>query len=87
MFKKVLIAEDQQSISKGLKGILKDHNINNVQTTDCCDNALLKIKASLTKNTPFDLLITDLSFREAHTLKDVSSGIDLICNVKKTSPI
>lgn len=86
MFNKVLIAEDQQIFSKGLKGMLKDHDIDNVQTTDCCDNALLKIRASLAKKEPFDLLITDLSFRESHSLKDISSGTNLIRNVKKIQP-
>lgn len=86
MFKKILIAEDQQSISKGLKSILKDLSIHDIETSDHCDNALLKIKASLIKENPFDLLITDLSFKDNHYLSHVSSGEELIEEVKKIQP-
>ncbi len=86
MFKKVLIVEDQQSISKGLKSILKDLNIDNIEASDNCDNALLKIRASLIKKKPFDLLITDLSFREGYHLSNLSCGEELIEQVKKVQP-
>ncbi len=86
MFKKILLVEDQQSISKGLKSILNDLDIYNVETSDYCDNALLKIKASLAKKQPYDLLITDLSFKDDYFLKTIGSGEELIEQVKKIQP-
>ncbi|WP_303318513.1 response regulator [Flavivirga abyssicola] len=86
MYKKVLIAEDQQTISKGLKSSLETFGIGKIDTTHYCDNAILKIKAALKKNMPFDLLITDLSFKEDHHSRDVKSGTELIEQVKKIQP-
>lgn len=86
MFKKILIAEDQQSISRGLQSTLTELDIPHIETADYCDNALLKLKSSLLKNVPFDLLITDLSFREDHKLRKLYSGEDLIREVRKIQP-
>ncbi|WP_299434966.1 response regulator [uncultured Aquimarina sp.] len=86
MFKKILVAEDQQSISAGLKSTLTKLDIPLIETVDYCDNALLKLKAALLKNVPFDLLITDLSFKEDHRLRKLRSGEDLIEQVKKIQP-
>ncbi|OED44380.1 hypothetical protein AB832_02050 [Flavobacteriaceae bacterium (ex Bugula neritina AB1)] len=86
MFKKILIAEDQQSISKGLQSTLMGFNIPNIKTAYYCDNALLKLKVALTENAPFDLLITDLSFKEDHRLRKLRSGEDLIEQVRKIQP-
>lgn len=86
MYKKILVVEDQQSISKGLKSILKDMNIDNVDVSDSCDNALLKVKASLVKKNPIELLITDLSFEEDYLTHTISSGDELIKHVKKVQP-
>ena len=43
-----------------------------------CDNALLRIKAAIQANTPYDLLITDLSFDEEQGDQVITSGAGLI---------
>ncbi|WP_024769997.1 DNA-binding response regulator [Aquimarina macrocephali] len=86
MFKKVLISEDQQSISVGLQNTLKEFCIQEIETVNYCDNALLKLRSARQKNIPFDLLITDLSFKEDHKLRKISSGDELIKQVRKIQP-
>lgn len=86
MFKKIIIAEDQQSVGKGLQSILEDLTNARVQTCSYCDDALLKIKASLKLNESFDLLVTDLSFQEDYLQGKITSGELLISKVKKIQP-
>lgn len=86
MFQKILIAEDQNSIHKGLENTLKEINIKDIVTVQYCDDALLKIKASLNTKKPFDLLITDLSFKEDHRDRILTSGEELIKAVGAIQP-
>ncbi|AUP78819.1 response regulator transcription factor [Flavivirga eckloniae] len=86
MFQKVLIAEDQNSIHKGLENILKDLNIKEIATAQYCDDALLKIKAALNTESPIELLITDLSFKEDHRDRTLTSGQELIEAVMNVQP-
>ncbi len=86
MFQKVLIAEDQNSIHKGLENILEELKIKEIITVQYCDDALLKIKASLKTERPFDLLITDLSFKEGHRNRTLTSGEALISAVRDLQP-
>lgn len=86
MFKKILIVEDQESIEKGLQVILKEKTKAEIQTSNYCDDALLKIKASLVNNATFDLLITDLSFQEDYLDNHIKTGERLISQVKKLQP-
>ncbi|NMH87652.1 response regulator [Flavivirga algicola] len=86
MFQKVLIAEDQNSIHKGLENTLKELNVSEIVTVQYCDDALLKIKASLNMGSPFDLLITDLSFKEDHRDRRLTSGEALIKAIKPIQP-
>lgn len=86
MFKKVLIAEDQHTIHKGLEATLNDLFVAEVHNVAYCDDALLKIKSALLANAPYDLLISDLSFKDDHRKKELSSGEDLIAAVKIVQP-
>lgn len=86
MFQKVLIAEDQSSIHQGLEKTLGDLSIKEVDMAQYCDDALLKIKAALKNNHPFELLITDLSFKEDHRQRTLTSGEALIEAVQKIQP-
>jgi two-component system capsular synthesis response regulator RcsB len=83
MFKKVLVAEDIDSISIGLVTALEKDNSIEVHHTKYCDDALLKIKKAQFDNTPFDLLITDLSFKEDYRHTNIKSGEELTQEVKK----
>lgn len=73
MIKKVLIAEDIDSINEGLGNFLKDTFSFEIVQAKYCDEAYLKIKRAILDGEPFDLLITDLSFKEDYrdaTIKD-----------------
>lgn len=86
MFKKVLIAEDQHTIHKGLEATLNELFVAEVHNVAYCDDALLKIKSALLSNAPYDLLISDLSFKDDQRKKELSSGEDLIAAVKIVQP-
>lgn len=63
MFKKVIIAEDFEEFNLAVEQTLKDLNIVNFQHAKYCDDAFLKIRKAIQDNEPFDLLISDLSFK------------------------
>lgn len=78
MFKKVLIADDLGSINQGVQTVVNTLEITNVQQVQYCDDAYLKIKKAIHDNAPYDLLITDLSFKADHREQTYSSGEALI---------
>ncbi len=86
MFKKVLIADDLESINQGVSTILKKLNIENISKVQYCDDAYVKFKKAIIDNEPFDLLITDLSFQTDHREQMLKSGEDLITAIKKEHP-
>ena len=83
MFKKVLIADDLDSINQGVLNVLQEMGISDRTEVQYCDQAYLKIKAALQQETPFDLLITDLSFKADHRKQKIRSGDDLLETLKK----
>ncbi|KGO86307.1 transcriptional regulator [Flavobacterium rivuli WB 3.3-2 = DSM 21788] len=86
MFKKILVSEDIDSISFGLVSILQKNYPSEIRTTKYCDDALLKIKAALHEGKPYDLLITDLSFKDDYRDVKLSSGEELIEAAKSEQP-
>jgi len=86
MFQKVLIAEDHGLTGSGLKESLTGLSIPGIMVVHYCDDALLKIKAALQQGTPFEVLITDLSFKVDYKNRSLSSGEELIAEVKKVQP-
>ena len=86
MFRKILISEDIDSISFGLVSVLQKNYPSDIRTTKYCDDALLKIKAALLENNPYELLITDLSFKADHRSTKISSGEELIEAARKEQP-
>lgn len=83
MFKKIIVAEDIDSISHGLKALLEKLKGTEVIFTKYCDETFLKIKRALQDNVPFELLITDLSFKSSHMDVKLTSGEQLIEQLKK----
>lgn len=81
--KKVLIAEDLESIGAGIEKTLKTFHPEQILLTRYCDDAWLKLKKAELDGEPFDLLITDLSFKQDHREVELKSGEDLIQAVKK----
>ena len=86
MFKKILIAEDLDSISIAVIQALEQLSISEIHHVKYCDDALLKIKKALYDNSPYDLLISDLSFKSDHRENKLNSGDELIEAVKKIQP-
>lgn len=86
MFKKILVAEDLDSISITVVQALETLSIEEIQHSKYCDEAFLKIKKALQDNEPYDLLISDLSFKTDHRENKLTSGEELIEAVKKIQP-
>lgn len=86
MFNKVLIAEDLDSISIAVVQALEEISILEIHHAKYCDDAFLKIKKALHDNQPYDLLISDLSFKLDHRENKLNSGEELIEAVKKVQP-
>ncbi|MEL1240445.1 response regulator [Flavobacterium flavipallidum] len=86
MFKKALIVEDLDSIIQSINETLKSLHITEIQQAKYCDEASLKIKKAQQDNCPFDLLITDLSFKEDFRENKLTNGEELIADVKKFQP-
>ncbi|WP_415324600.1 response regulator [Chryseobacterium sp. MMS23-Vi53] len=85
MFKKALIVEDHEVRNLGVVNTLSELQIQNYDFVSYCDEALQKIKAAA-ENTPYDLLITDLSFDKDHIVQNLNSGQELISEVRKIHP-
>nr|WP_315224635.1 response regulator [uncultured Flavobacterium sp.] len=86
MFKKVLVAEDFDSINLGIEQALKDLNIVNFQHSKYCDDAFLKVRKAILDHEPYDLLISDLSFKTDHREVKIASGDELIEQVRALQP-
>ena len=86
MFKKVIIAEDLDAMNLGIQEVLKDLNIVNFQHSKYCDEAFLKIRKAIEDNDPYDLLISDLSFKTDHREVKITNGDELIQKVRELQP-
>lgn len=86
MFTKVLIADDIDFNDLGAAQILNELDVQEIQYAKYCDEALLKVKKAHLEGAPFQLLISDLSFKADHQLNQLNSGEELIAAVKKQCP-
>lgn len=86
MFNKVLIAEDLDTISIGVIQALEEISVVEIHHSKYCDDAFLKIKKAIYDNAPYDLLISDLSFKPDHRQNRLTSGEELIEAIKKVQP-
>lgn len=86
MFKKVLVAEDMDSINHAVASVLRDLDIEEVQHAQYCDKAWLLAKKAILEQKPFDLLICDLSFKNDHRKEEIKSGKELIALLKQEDP-
>ncbi|WP_417558766.1 response regulator [Mesoflavibacter zeaxanthinifaciens] len=78
MFSKVIVADDLGSINQGVSSVLSKLGIDNVDQVQYCDDAYLKIKRAILDNDPYQLLITDLSFKGDHREPKLASGVELV---------
>ena len=86
MFQKVLIAEDLDSINLAIDYVVQELGIAEVHHVKYCDDALPKIKRAILDGKPFDLLLTDLSFKEDIRMVALSSGEELITAIRSLQP-
>lgn len=86
MFERVLIAEDHHSMNSWVKQTLHALQTTEIKQAHYCDDAYNLLKLALSKGNPYDLLITDLSFREDRKDQKLSSGRDLIHAAKQLQP-
>lgn len=86
MFSKVLVAEDMSSINEGISAVLKNVGITTIDHSQYCDNALLKLKRALKDNDPYQLLISDMSFKKDHHDDKIANGEELIKLAKALDP-
>jgi two-component system capsular synthesis response regulator RcsB len=86
MFKKILVAEDSDSISLAVQQAFEDLSIPEFHHARYCDDAFLKIRRALHDGNPFELLISDLSFLNDGRQEKITSGEALIQEVRKLQP-
>lgn len=86
MFSKVLIADDIDFNDVGAAQVLKELGVQEVHYTKYCDDAVLKLKRAAQDGVPFDLLISDLSFKADHQINVLKSGQELVEKVKSLFP-
>lgn len=82
MFKKIIVAEDIDTISDGLKAAFEKLEGAEVVFTKYCYETYLKIKKALQDDAPFDLLVTDLSFKSSHMDVKLTSGEEVISQLR-----
>ena len=86
MFPKVLIAEELDCISMGMVHVFEELSISEFHYANYCDDAFLKIKKALQHKKPYNLLISDLSFKSGQWDNKLNTGGELIAAVKNIQP-
>jgi two-component system capsular synthesis response regulator RcsB len=86
MFTKVLIAEDIDFNNIAVVQVLEELTVSKIDYAKYCDDALTKIKKSYLDQEPYQLLITDLSFKSDSRVNKLDTGEELIAAVKKLYP-
>jgi two-component system, NarL family, captular synthesis response regulator RcsB len=86
MFTKVLVVDDIDFNDAGAIEALQELNVTQIEYAKYCDEALLKIKKAAKEEQPYQLLISDLSFKEDHRPEQLKSGKELIQAVKELFP-
>lgn len=87
MFKKVLVAEDHESVSISVQKTLSELEIvhDNSNYVFYCDDAFHRVKKGIREGQPYELLITDLSFEDDRP-QQISGGPALIKAVREVQP-
>lgn len=86
MFKKVLISEDMEDINRGVYSKLKEIGVQVIDQVQYCDDAYLKIKKAFLDDEPYQLLLTDLSYKTDYRDQKLASGEALIQVIKEQYP-
>jgi len=86
MFTKVLVSDDLGSINQGVMTVLETLKVKEVRQVHYCDDAYIKIKRGLKDQEPYQLLITDLSFKPDHREQTFNGGEALIKKLRAEVP-
>ncbi|WP_282087076.1 response regulator [Aquimarina algiphila] len=86
MFTKILIAEDRDNENLGIVSAVQEFTNAQIDTAQFCDKTILKIKAAINEGNPYELLISDLSFTLDYKKHTITTGKELIKEVKKIQP-
>ena len=86
MFKRVLIAEDMDTVNHAVKSVLNDLKIEQADHAQYCDKAYLMAKKADLDGNPYELLICDLSFKPDHREEKITTGQELIAILKSEYP-
>ena len=82
MFKKVLIVDDHASINNDVFEILTQEGIVEIDKALYCDEAYLKVKKAVLEEKPYDLVVTDLLFKQDHRERKLTSGEALVSKLR-----
>ena len=86
MFQNILVAEHTDSTNMAVVQALQQMDIVNVDYVQYCDDALLKIKKASAIGNPYELLVTDLSFKDLRPIDQLLNGVELIEAVRRNFP-
>jgi DNA-binding NarL/FixJ family response regulator len=86
MFKKVLLSDDLGSINQGVMTVLDTLKIQHFEQVHYCDDAYLRVKRGVQDHKPFQLLITDLSYKPDHREQNINGGEELIRKLRDEAP-
>ena len=75
-----------EDINKGVFSLLTELGVTQIDQVQYCDDAYLKIKRADLDNVPFDLVISDLSFKVDHRSQTYPSGHSLVEKLKSEFP-
>jgi DNA-binding NarL/FixJ family response regulator len=86
MFQKILISEDLDSISHSVLNLTDSLGIAEVAQAQYCDDAFLMLQKAAREGNPFELLITDLSYKQDHRAQQFPTGESLLQSVRELFP-
>lgn len=86
IFEKAIIVDDLDSVNKGVLAQLKEMGIQQITQETYCDDVYLKLKQAQKENKPYQLVITDLSFKSDHRNQKFQSGEELVEKIKEEFP-
>lgn len=87
MFKNVLVIDDHAAVNQGIVQTLKNNTeIPQIAFTQYCEDAYIKFQKAQLDNNPFDLIISDLTFKVDHRTQTIKSGLELVELLRDKQP-
>lgn len=86
IFEKAIIVDDLDSVNKGVLAQLKEMGILQITQETYCDDVYIKLKQAENENEPYQLVISDLSFKSDYRNQRFRSGDELAEIIKQEFP-